>query len=122
MDHWGPYYWGTMHLTALHGPQEDLATLVELYTRIMPCPECKTHWTEYLQGHPVQGDSFNWTVDAHNDVNKRLGKPIMDYETAKNLWTLRSNYASLPSSHFPIWILILFVFLFLLVVYKRFRI
>ena len=29
---------------------------------------------------------FNWTVNLHNDVNKRLGKPIMSLEDAKKLY------------------------------------
>lgn len=42
--------------------------------------ECQAHWREITEGLPpdfTSAERFHqWTIDAHNQVNARLGKPI----------------------------------------------
>jgi len=72
--------------------QEGFKSFVTSYTRILPCGECRIHWGEVLEEKPIdphlqRGEEvFNWTVDAHNYVNLRTGKPLVSYEEATNYW------------------------------------
>jgi hypothetical protein len=51
---------------------------------------CSPHWAAYLEDHSPDLSSrdafFRWTVDAHNTVNQRLGKPVLTYEQAEALY------------------------------------
>jgi Erv1 / Alr family len=51
---------------------------------------CADHWKAIIAKHPPDFTSpaafFAWTVDRHNDVNARLGKPIMSHEEARALY------------------------------------
>jgi hypothetical protein len=53
----------------------------------LPCGDCKKHFTEYVQEHPIPfGDDaacWTWGVRFHDAVNARLGKPIMGLEAAR---------------------------------------
>ena len=45
------------------------------------CFECRKHYIHYIKKHPIEicKDSveiFNWTVELHNDVNRRNNKKI----------------------------------------------
>jgi hypothetical protein len=42
------------------------------------------HFEQVLVENPVPeaGDFFKWSVDVHNIVNKRIGKPEFSYEAA----------------------------------------
>ena len=45
------------------------------------CFECRKHYIQYIKEHPIEicKDSveiFNWTVELHNDVNRRNNKKI----------------------------------------------
>ena len=66
-----------------------------------PCLNCKPHFQEYVKKHPfedywsrrkmldgqmIEIGLFEWTVDFHNTVNKRLNKPIIDLLTAYRLF------------------------------------
>jgi hypothetical protein len=48
------------------------------------CHMCRAHAVAYLQAYPPENkeDLFHWTWEFHNNVNSRLHKPIMDYNTA----------------------------------------
>ena len=85
---WGPFFWHTIHLTALGYPSKptyaEKRAAKEFYeslVHLIPCPLCKLHYAETLKEHPVgpsldtRDDLFRWTVDMHNKVNKQLGKP-----------------------------------------------
>lgn len=82
---WGPHFWATLHIACL-GCQDykALAEFVEGYVYIIPCLSCRQHFEQVLVDNPVPetGDFFKWSVDVHNIVNKRLGKPEFSYEAA----------------------------------------
>jgi hypothetical protein len=82
---WGPHFWMTLHIACL-GCQDykALTEFVEGYMYIIPCLSCRQHFEEVLVENPVPetGDFFKWSVDVHNIVNKRLGKPEFSYENA----------------------------------------
>jgi hypothetical protein len=35
---------------------------------------------------PRNGGLFTWTVQLHNSVNEKLGKPIVSVQEAENIW------------------------------------
>jgi len=82
---WGPHFWMTLHIACL-GCQDykALSEFVEGYIYIIPCLTCREHFEKVLVENPVPeaGDFFKWSVDVHNIVNKRLGKPEFSYEEA----------------------------------------
>jgi len=82
---WGPPFWMTLHIACL-GCQDSkvLVDFVESYKKIIPCLSCRLHFEEVLVENPVPeaDDLFKWSVDVHNIVNRRLGKPEFSYEDA----------------------------------------
>ena len=85
---WGPIFWSTIHITALAYPdapsyaeKKAAKEFYNSFSLLLPCPVCRTHYTEVLKAMPV--DSFldkkasliEWTLNVHNQVNKQLGKP-----------------------------------------------
>ena len=115
MRHWGPYFWGTLHLACLSAPnvltQEHKAAfqaLVESYTKVLPCSMCQNHFAEVLQKYPLQDNIetsdqlFLWSVIVHNAVNANIGKPQMNPVDALYYWAERLNYSSPPETEFQI--------------------
>jgi hypothetical protein len=55
----------------------------------LPCGPCKGHWARLLEEMPPDLASpdryFDWTVRAHNAINRRLGKPEMPVSEARCL-------------------------------------
>ena len=113
-EKWGPYYWGALHLAALGCPDAQvLRTFIECYKTVLPCISCRTHFTQVLDENPVPESSdplaiFKWSVDVHNIVNERLGKPLIDYAEARAIWT-DAKPAPVPRPQFDIKILIILI-------------
>jgi FAD-linked sulfhydryl oxidase len=67
-------------------PSEDdslaLKTYIHLFARLYPCGECASHFQKLLKKYPPQIGSRNaaagWACHVHNQVNKRLEKPMFD--------------------------------------------
>jgi hypothetical protein len=87
-DVWGPFFWHTMHITALGYPSEPTYAhkkaakeFFESLQYLIPCPICREHYQQHLEKFPLtphldrRSDLFRWTVLLHNEVNKKLGKP-----------------------------------------------
>jgi hypothetical protein len=93
---WGPAKWEELHKWAivvdlfaprgLRDPQEWL----NIFSRSLPCGECTMHWTKLLKELPPDFSSndalFEWSVRAHNVVNRRLGKPEISVAEARARW------------------------------------
>jgi Erv1 / Alr family len=97
---WGPHFWSVLHSTSLKAGTAVLRAQAEetrTWTRVfettghaIPCPECRTHYKEWILTHPFKnmhtlpygerGDWIrHWWYDLHADVNRRLGKENLDY-------------------------------------------
>ena len=85
---WGPFFWHTIHITALSYPSEPsyankraAKEFFESLGQLIPCPKCREHYQQHLQRIPIsphldrRADLFRWTVNLHNEVNKTVGKP-----------------------------------------------
>jgi len=63
-----------------------------MYPAVIPCGMCGQHFAELIQENPFPDSTdplvlFKWSVDAHNIVNERAGKPIISFEEAMAIWT-----------------------------------
>jgi hypothetical protein len=56
---------------------------------LLPCETCKRDYSQYVKTVPVEANkAFQWTVDLHNWVNKKVGKGLqISYEEAYANWT-----------------------------------
>jgi hypothetical protein len=93
--------WTIIHSLAFQ-LKEDISTNQELSILVygffnvdvkkIPCSNCRNHYITYLAQHPMHSvknnlDLQKWTVDLHNDVNRRNGKPTFSFSDAKNLYS-----------------------------------
>ena len=96
-SHWGNYLWGFIHTITIidYTNNVNYNTIIidrlHSITNVFPCPKCKETYKEYLlKLNNIDTRSpmslFYWSVDLHNAVNTKLGKPTMTYSQAKNIW------------------------------------
>jgi hypothetical protein len=109
----------TLHIACL-GCQDAkvLVDFVEGYKEIIPCLSCREHFEQVLVENPVPeaGDLFKWSVDVHNIVNKRLGKPEFSYEDAfANIVTVTAP----PQFDFKIALIVLLMVVIILLILNR---
>lgn len=89
---WGPLGWMTLHSVSAIYPENPtseekilLEKFVENFRECITCPHCKSHFTSmlntYKRKHPEWNSSrfdfFLFVCRAHNTVNRRLDKPIL---------------------------------------------
>jgi hypothetical protein len=85
--------WMELHTYALTERPTPLGRVAWLanFADSLPCGECKQSWKVLMrQAGLPQGandtEFFNWTVDRHNDVNRKLGKRVLSHEEARALY------------------------------------
>lgn len=104
---WGKYQWTAIHFAALGYPKSPTEGQKQYYftyftkilPEILPCLKCRQHLKQTLQTeHPMNSSAlansdtlFEWTVSLHNVVNRRLGKPTLSLEEARNIYMYRDN-------------------------------
>lgn len=107
MDHIGPVLWAAIHVSALYLSDTLRSDEVNEYKNwllslvgIIPCSECKGHWHAHALAFSAttRAAAFEWTVNAHNTVNKRIGKPVLSVAEAYKLWNGKriESQSSLP--------------------------
>ena len=94
----GPGVWTTIHLLAANIESSVDRKMFEGFMEGLrakfPCEKCRTHMNEYMKAYPVGKtfrssnleSTFEWTVDFHNAVNRRLRKPAMSMDEARSLY------------------------------------
>ena len=110
---WGPSFWFTLHNGAARYPikaspicAERMKGFIMGMPVMIPCEKCQDHATAHIEqnyhrmNEIVSGREqlFNFFVSFHNYVNKRYGKPEMDYKTAYDLYTSSTNVTKLTYS------------------------
>jgi hypothetical protein len=77
----GPKLWAELHARPAAYTGDAVAELawLEAFARRIGCRKCQNHWRELAEKMPPDLSSpaayWRWTVEAHNAVNVRLGKP-----------------------------------------------
>lgn len=89
---WGPPLWKLMRRFTFEysaNPTPEERRVAERFFTVdvfphMYCDSCQMHWRQLMQKHPPDTRSAetltHWFVDRKNDVNERLGQPVMKYE------------------------------------------
>lgn len=85
--------WKELHLRALNFNGKDDVEFLKGFARRIPrfttgC-SCKEHWKLFVQTNPPKfgpEEYFNWTVDAHNFINQKVGKPTFTKEQAREYY------------------------------------
>ena len=97
---WGPKLWYLIHIVAYQypeNPSELYKTNYKLFyiniiPDVIPCSYCKMHYMDYLKKNNINHYLNNriklieWTINAHNNVNKQKGKYIFSLEEANVLY------------------------------------
>lgn len=89
--------WTLLHSMAATYPispsraqQDDVVGFVRLFSRLYPCWVCADDFQTYIRNDPVRagsrGEFGTWLCNAHNDVNKKLGKPVFDCSKWEERW------------------------------------
>jgi len=118
----GPGAWLVIHTMAFDAKtnqkKKHFEESMHVIQKGLKCENCKVHCGEYLKKHPISdywdihdknGEDigmFKWSWVFHNTVNARLGKPIMDWDTAYHLYSNSGNVVCTKNcgdkeSHFP---------------------
>lgn len=92
----GPGNWHSLHLMSANAKTKEQKESVLWFIKILSenfyCKKCKDDFLIYLKNdnpkNYLNSDEglFFWSFKFHNFVNNKLGKPIMTYEDAKNLY------------------------------------
>ena len=94
----GPGTWITTHVYSLvceqSGRKRDYRQFASYTYRMihaLPCGKCRRHAVRYLDRHAIpmsklEGSIFRWTVDFHNSVNRRLKKPVVTEQQAREMF------------------------------------
>ena len=94
---YGRHTWTFLHSTGAYFPaqpsEEDKASMRGILSgvgRLFACGHCAQHMRKYMAAHPpdVSGTVglSTWLCHMHNDVNRRLGKPIFDCSKVLERW------------------------------------
>lgn len=96
----GPYIWGHLHITTRHLPENinpaivpHIINTLQAIPLLVPCESCALHSGNFMTANKDRlmklktgSEFFDFTVDFHNFVNTRLGKRIISYEEARDMW------------------------------------
>ncbi len=96
----GPGLWSKIHLWALAGAPGDRGKWVQEFVAEVECGDCRQHAMQWVKEHPPGEDVFAWSVEWHNDVSRRLGKPEISVEAARVIWSKPRPAMALPM--FPV--------------------
>lgn len=99
---WGPKVWTFIHTVTINYPnnpeqsdKERIAALMYAISDTLPCDTCKEHFKKLINKYPPNVKSretlFNWGVNVHNLVNKRLNKKELSYEEVLNIYENKYN-------------------------------
>jgi len=83
--------WKELHIRALankgKNETEYLKEFAEKIPRYTQGCKCREFWVIWIKSNPprfgTKGEFFEWTVKAHNQVNKKLKKPEYTIQQAK---------------------------------------
>lgn len=89
--------WALIHTIAAKYPpyagrehQANIIQFIDLLTKLFPCEDCRGHFKKLVDGFPPKVSSREdfaaWACQAHNIVNRRLGKREFDCGRLDERW------------------------------------
>lgn len=96
-DELGSSTWAFLHTMAAYYPdsptveqKKDMKTFFHLLSKFYPCNVCAEDLQVQLKKTPPQTESqeglSRWLCDIHNEVNKKLGKPVFNCKLVNQRW------------------------------------
>ena len=98
----GPGVWYNTHLKAYEATDdrriEEFMDHMYLLAEKFACKKCRKHIRQYIESHPLEDlknltneegrriGMFKWAWLFHNAVNTRIHKPLVDWETAWEMY------------------------------------
>jgi len=90
---WGQGTWVLLHCVTATYPLRVTPAVRDRYEQLLyslsetlPCKKCRKHFAKHLTLSPPSLESrkafMKWMIDFHNNVNHRLGKPVLTYREA----------------------------------------
>jgi hypothetical protein len=94
---WGSIIWNYIHSISIIDYVDneihvnEVKKYLESVDNILPCKHCRDTfkiWVDKLDNIDINERMvlFKWSVDLHNEVNKKLNKKIWTYEEAVERW------------------------------------
>lgn len=132
---WGPSFWDTFHTIAStyddnpnKSIQEATKQFIQSIPIFLPCKECQDHAFAFIKkanlNSVVSNKSamFLFFFNFHNEVNKRLNKPVVSYKNAIKKYSFdHGGRASLEGSKGPFILGMALIVLLIYVYYFRRR-
>ena len=89
--------WTLLHSMAATYPekptvteQQDVSQFMGLFSKLYPCWSCAADFREFIKASRVRTESRDefgkWLCEAHNDVNRKLGKKEFDCGRWQERW------------------------------------
>ncbi|XP_035209562.1 FAD-linked sulfhydryl oxidase ALR-like isoform X2 [Stegodyphus dumicola] len=89
--------WAFLHTMAAYFPkkpsashQSDMKQFLNLFSKFYPCKECADDLQVEISKNPPRTSSqyelSQWMCQIHNNVNKKLGKPLFDCTSVDERW------------------------------------
>jgi len=89
---WGPACWKFLDCLAFSYPatpspeqQANMAAFFHALKNVLPCYSCRRDFTKMMEDEPIERHLYSresltrWLNDKHNQVNHKLGSPIVPY-------------------------------------------
>ncbi len=96
----GRVLWPGLHTLAAYYPEVPTSAqrqasrdMYHALGALLPCPHCAADYTKLFQRrfrNASRDELFQSLVDMHNDVNARLGKPLVTYAQARAMYYPRT--------------------------------
>lgn len=96
---WGPHYWFFLHSVAVSYPERPNQVTKKTYYRLiqdfslyMPDATCSAKFAELIDMYPVtpyldtRMSFMKWTHFIHNKINEHLGKPVVPFYDALEMY------------------------------------
>jgi len=86
-DTFGPPMWKSIHnIMRAYTPDKkaSLQNFIQALGELLPCGKCASHFRLLVPtlNADTRRDAVKWAIDTHNQVNARLGKPVLTYGEA----------------------------------------
>ena len=133
---WGPKLWFGLHSITLNYPKNpnihDKKYMNDFFVslqNVLPCKACAKNYESHLEKYPIKpalasrNDLVLWLIRIHNEVNKTLGKEIINEKKALQQIISQYNKEGIWSKvkRYKLHIIILFVLVILYIIKRKYK-
>ena len=105
LSQWGSSGWIFLHCVSFSystkpsiEERRNMLNFLLSVGHVLPCRRCRSHYNHRVQHLVISSAVLDnretlsrFLVDLHNDVNTRLGRRTMDYETVRQMYSAESD-------------------------------